>query len=1082
MKHTALRKDVTREIKKSFGRFISIFAIVAIGVAFFAGVKASVPVMKASADQYYDDYNLMDIKVMTSIGLTKDDMEAIQKVDGIKGAYGSFSLDALTMVGNDQHVIKVLSFPVNMKEDDPNYLNQPQLVEGRLPEKLNECVIESDKLSTSGLSIGDTIPLTSGSDVALNASLKNTEYTIVGVVHSPLYISYEKGSAAIGSGKINQYILIPDGNFTSSYYTEAYVSVEGANKENSYDDAYFDIIEHVKTDIAVIGEERADLRFGEIKKEGLDKIAQGRIAYDENKKRYDEEIKTAEDKLSAAHDQTLIGQASLNANKTTAQQTLLEKEAQMKQIEQVLVTLQDQYNGIKGKVETDKKQFDDTKPYLQGQIDEAKQKIMLIDDQIREVDEKLKNPALSDIKKVLLEDQKKALILAKSISEPSITMLEQQLKAMQSMLDAGFQQLSAIQSQMDVAKQQLETGKKQLADANVSTNKQMQQAQEKIDQAHTQLIQGQLELDKQTKDGAAKLSEAKEKLDKSEEEVKAMQTPAWFVLDRHAHYSYMEYGAAADRMGGIAKVFPLFFFLVAALVCLTTMTRMVDEQRNEIGTLKALGYTKGHIAIKYIAYAGIASVLGGIFGAIAGMSLFPTVIFNAWNIIYTLPQVHLVMDVALALLAISLVTGITILAALAALYKELMDVPSQLMRPKAPMNGKKIMLERMPFIWKRFSFIYKVTARNIFRYKKRFLMTVIGISGCTALLLAGFGIQDSIRDIPALQYGSIYKYDVSMRIDTSATSSQREALLTQLKEHTTMEEAMGAGVYNGFYEDQKEDKGITIFVPMDIKQFPDFVDLHTRRGKEALNLTNDGAIITEKVAQQLNIKIGDMMNIDNGEGSKKEVKITGICENYIGHALYMSSSYYKSVFHTSAKETELYGIMNTSDSESESSLGNGFMNDKAITSISFYSSIADNFQKTIASLSFVVIVLIMSAGLLAFVVLYNLTNVNISERIREIATIKVLGFYNREVSSYVYRENIFLTLIGSLVGLILGIFLHALIMQLAEMDTIMFGRNIYWYSYIFSVLITMGFSLFVNLVMYRKLKHVPMVESLKSVE
>ena len=1082
MKFKALRKDITREMRKSLGRFLSIFSIVAIGVAFFAGVKASVPVMKNSADHYFDEYNFMDFKVMSTIGMTKEDASAIRKIDGVEGVYPSYSIDTLNTVDNKQKVIKVMSYPMKDTKDNPDYINQMRIINGRLPEKENECVIEHDSIKGASSKVGDHITLTSGSDDELKDTLKNTTYTIVGEVTTPYYLSYEKGSSAIGSGTIDNYIIIPDSNFKMDYYTEIYVTVKNAKKYNSYDDAYFDVIKKVETKLTSLGEERADLRFEKIKKDALKKVEDGRKEYEANKKKFDEEIKKAKQQLSDAHDQALVGQATLNANQLTSQQMLVSKKQELEQSEAQMNSLVAQYDAAKAKLNEEKTKVDTQIADLNKQIETQKGKVDEIDQQIKDVEEQLKQPDLTDLEKQLLEEKKKALEASKTYMVPSLELLQKQMETLQSNLETGMNQLAVLDEQISNAKNQIELGKQQLAEAETSAQKQFEEAQKQIDDGNTQVIKGTLELEEKEKDGAAKLAEAKEKLDKSEEEIKAMKTPQWYVLDRNSHYSYRDYGSAADRMGGIAKVFPLFFFVVAALVCLTTMTRMVDEQRQEIGTLKALGYSKTAIAMKYIMYAGVASIFGGIFGSIIGMVVFPTVIYNAWNIMYTLPEVQLQFQFGLAFTAIGIVSLITVAAAISAVYKELMDVPSQLMRPKAPKNGKKILLERVPFIWKRFNFIHKVTARNIFRYKKRFLMTVIGISGCSALLVAGFGIQDSIGEIVVLQYEELNKYDVSMTFSTDATASQRDKALDELKANKDISDAMGVAIYHGFYADEGEDKGVDIYVPADVNEYQKFTVLRTRKGHDPLDLESDGAIITEKLAKAKGISVGDSIPIDNGDGVKKDIKITGISENYVGHAIYMTPSYYKSVYHTTPKNTTLLGIMKTVNSDQEETLGNAFMKQAGIESVTFYSGIASSFEDTISSLSFIVVVLIISAGMLAFVVLYNLTNVNISERLREIATIKVLGFYDNEVSAYVYRENIILTLIGALVGLGLGIILHSLIMSLAELDTVMFGRNIYPISFVYSVLITMGFSIIVNLVMYRKLKKIPMVESLKSVE
>lgn len=1080
MKKKALAKDTVREIKKSFGRFISIFAIVGIGVAFFAGVKDSVPVMKNTADTYYDDYNFMDLKIMSSIGMTKEDAQEIKKIDGVAGVYASHSMDALNMKNNTQKVFKLMSYPMGAKQTDSNYINQLRVINGRLPNKADECVVEYSNMKGVESRIGEKITFRSGTED--NLSLKNTTYTVVGEVTTPNYLSFEKGSSSIGSGKIDDYAFLPDVNFTSEFYSEVYVTIQHAKKENSYTDSYFDLINSEKTAISALGDEQTQKRFNNIKKDALAKVEKGRKEYEKNKNKYDNEIAAAKKKLENSHDDLLIGQATLHAEKSNAEKTIQEKETQLKQSEETLNNLEAQYTKAEEYVKTLKEQYQNKLPEINKQLQAAKEKLASIDEEIKQVDEKLADPNLSALEKQLLMEKKSMLESTKHLTQPTVALLEQQIASMQEIEKLAETQLRTVKEQILQAKNQIAVGKKQLELAKANADQQMKNAQNTLTSGQSQLTNGRSELDKQEKDGAAKLQEAKEKLDRNEEDIKNMKTPEWFVLDRHSHYSYMDYGSAADRMGAIAKVFPLFFFLVAALVCLTTMTRMVDEQRQEIGTLKALGYSKGNIAMKFIAYAAIASILGGLFGAFIGMLIFPTVIFNAWGIMYTLPGVKLQPDIGLALISVGIASSITILAAIGACYKELMETPALLMRPRAPKNGKRILLERIPFIWKRFNFIYKVTARNIFRYKKRFFMTVIGISGCSALLVAGFGIQDSIGEIAEKQYGELYKFDVSLTYKADDTISQKEDALKELQSDKNVKSATAMAVYHGFYADEGEDKGIDIYVPSNVNDLKNFIALRSRSTHEPLSLTNDGAIITEKLARSKKLSVGDVFAVDNGEGVKKDVKISGITENYVGHALYMTPTYYKNVYHETPQNTGMFALLKNNNAKAETDMGNRYTSNKYVESLSFYSGIAASFQDTISSLSIVIVVLIISAGLLAFVVLYNLTNVNISERLREIATIKVLGFYDKEVSAYVYRENIFLTVIGACVGLVLGIGLHAMIMSIAELDTVMFGRNINMISYIYSFLITMVFAVIVNLFMYRKLKQIPMVESLKSVE
>ena len=580
-----------------------------------------------------------------------------------------------------------------------------------------------------------------------------------------------------------------------------------------------------------------------------------------------------------------------------------------------------------------------------------------------------------------------------------------------------------------------------------------------------QLTLSKAEFNIQKHDALRELSDAQLEIDKMEGK--------WIVLDRNSHYSYRDYGACADRMDGIAKVFPVFFFLVAALVCMTTMTRMVDEQRNEMGTLKALGYSKLQIASKYIIYALIASILGSILGCSLGMYLFPTVIFNAWNTLYNIDQIKFLFQPGLILLASGSVTGITLLATLYSIYSELIEMPSQLMRPKAAKAGKKILLERISFIWKRLSFLQKVTARNIFRYKKRFFMTIIGIAGCSALLVAGFGINDSISDIVNQQYNVIYHYDATVSAKTSEITSQIKSL---------------KGVKDVYEEDhlavttkiENKDISTTVHIISNDKKFKDFCTLFN--GNKEFDLDDSSVLISQKMATKLNKKAGDTIKIKDANNKVIKAKIKGVFTNYVGHHIYASESLYKS-WNTSAKTTHIYLIKSKKTTKKfERNLGNKIMNIDGVQSVTFYSSLQKNFKDMIKSISYIVVVLVISAACLAFVVLYNLSNVNISERKREIATIKVLGFTRKEVDAYINRETILLTILGSLIGLGIGIGLHHLIMNLAEMDDIMFGRTINSISYVISFVMTIGFSAIINLFMHKKLNNIQMVESLKAVE
>lgn len=1073
-------KDIFREIKISLGRFLSILCIVAIGVAFFAGIKASAPDMKNSADTYFDKYNLQDIQVYSTIGLTKKDVAAINKIKGVKSVQPSFSMDTLSQIDSTQMVIKVISYGIDQK------MNKIRVVEGRMPERENECLVEASSATNKlygTFHIGDTIKLQSGTDEALSKSLKHTKYKIVGTCYNPNYLSYEKGSSNIGSGTVNSFIYIQNTNVLKDYYTEVDVCVKGAKDLDCYSDEYFDVVDPVLKKIKKISNKQIDARIqsyqselDEKKQEATDKFKDAENQFNDAQNKIDSglsEIQSNELKLQNSKDQINQGWNEYYANLQLLDNipTLQNAIAQIEESEKKLPELLSQ----KEQVENGLQQIN-----AEGDLNTKRTLIQNAIDFIDIALKKLENyPDSSDAETIRIKLNEK-----KELLQGQLSLIDQAI--------AKKAELEAILPQIQSGIEQIQAGVAKKAELQSQLN-QLLNAKNELNNAYVSLINGQA----QYEDGVSKIEDAKNELNKSIEQLTLSKAEfniqkhdalrelsdaqleidkmegKWIVLDRNSHYSYRDYGACADRMDGIAKVFPVFFFLVAALVCMTTMTRMVDEQRNEMGTLKALGYSKLQIASKYIIYALIASILGSILGCSLGMYLFPTVIFNAWNTLYNIDQIKFLFQPGLILLASGSVTGITLLATLYSIYSELIEMPSQLMRPKAAKAGKKILLERITFIWKRLSFLQKVTARNIFRYKKRFFMTIIGIAGCSALLVAGFGINDSISDIVNQQYNVIYHYDATVSAKTSEITSQIKSL---------------KGVKDVYEEDhlavttkiENKDISTTVHIISNDKKFKDFCTLFN--GNNEFDLDDSSVLISQKMATKLNKKAGDTIKIKDANNKVIKAKIKGVFTNYVGHHIYASESLYKS-WNTNAKTTHIYLIKSKKTTKKfERNLGNKIMNIDGVQSVTFYSSLQKNFKDMIKSISYIVVVLVISAACLAFVVLYNLSNVNISERKREIATIKVLGFTRKEVDAYINRETILLTILGSLIGLGIGIGLHHLIMNLAEMDDIMFGRTINSISYVISFVMTIGFNAIINLCMHKKLNNIQMVESLKAVE
>jgi putative ABC transport system permease protein len=899
----AVFKDFIRNIKGSLGRFFAIMAIVAIGVAFFAGVTASSGDMKHSSDSYYDEYNMNDIRILSSIGFTSQDIEAVSKVYGVKAVYKTNTHDVLVDYDGRENVAHISGVPVGKASDDDSYINQLRIKEGRLPQNDKECVVKYEDTRKS-MQVGDVISFKSGTEDDINDTFKDTEYTVVGIVYTPCYVSYDLGSSGIGNGHINYCIYVGDDEFKNNYYTECYAVIDGAKDMDTYSDEYKKLIDKYADDIKAISKERLDIRK-----------------------------------------QTVI----------------------------------DEYTRAK-----------------------------------------------ADKKEELLETIKKNV-------EDSIT-----------------EQYQAYYPGMDVSS---------MIAPYVNTAYEKAVAQFDFDAVNA-------EYDK-------KMNETLADSDSWE----------WYVLTRESSYSFRDYESSANRMKAIATVFPLFFIIVAGLVCLTTMTRMVEEERGLIGTYKALGYGKATIALKYVIYAFLASLTGAVIGCAAGLRLFPYIIYESWNIIYQMPAIKYASHTILSVVAVASLILVTLIATLYSCYNELSEVPSALMRPKAPKNGKKILLEHT-FIWKHLSFTKKVTMRNIFLYKKRFFMTVIGIAGCGALITAGFGIKDSVQSIIDNQYGQIIHYDNILVFNKNADSDARNNLSDKISSDEYYKSSLMDYAYTAEVKipGSADDYSTEITVVNDTSAYMDYVTFRTRRSKKTIELDDSGVIISEKLAKDLNVKEGDNVLIHDEDNKQATVKVSGVMEMYINNYIFMTSEYYSQVFGYTPDNNRILGILTSDGDDIQSVIGDRYLTDNNVKSLTFVKANITRFENMIQSLDLVTWVLIISAGMLAFVVLYNLTNVNISERIREIATIKVLGFYDREVGEYVYRENIILTLIGGVFGLLLGMALHAYIMTTIELDGVMFGTKINISSFLISYGITILFSLLINIFMYPSLKKIPMVESLKSVE
>lgn len=1198
MKKKALRKDFYMEIRKSMGRFLSIFFIVAIGCAFFAGIRSSEPDMRYSGDAYFDRKNLMDLQVISTMGLTDEDVEAIEKLDGIEKAEAGYSVDALCTEGDNQIVMHVMSLLPSM--------NQVQVENGRLPEKSDECVVDADFLSKSTLKIGDRVTLSRGTDKPVTDSLKEDTFTIVGSVSSPCYIGFQRGSTTIGSGNISAFLCVPEESFCMEVYTEIYAQVKGAEKLTAFTDQYDQRIDSVMKEVEAIKEEREKARYDEIVTEASEKLAdaekeitdaeaeleQGKAEAQEKLTAAREKLENAQKELEQAKKELASSQAKIASSKEELEQAQKElnessgkiaageKELNEKSI--ALATLKEQKDTLQGQLaaleqqkeelsgqkttleaqkrtlQEGQKNLLDTQAVLQQQISRLKAEkedlnaegIRLSEEketlqkeyeelksqyeasgdteilkqveakkaQLDEVNAKIaENSAKIEQNKTLLETVEsqmdpleEKLVQMKNGLEQTETALEKisaglseieagqeqmqtGLTQMESYISSGEFQLQAAREQLESGKNQILSGQRQIEDAKkriADGEEQIQAGIKQIQDGETGLADGWIEYqdgerqaNAEIADGEAQIADAKVQLADAKKEIEQIEKPTWYIYDRSHLPEYSGYGDNADRMKAIGEVFPLIFFLVAALISLTTMTRMVEEERTLIGTLKALGYSKKSIAAKYLGYAVLATLTGGIFGVMIGEKILPYIIITAYKIMYRhLPDVEIPYNLYYGVLACVAALLCTVAATIFSCMKELKEQAAELMRPPAPKQGKRVFLEYIPFLWKRLNFTWKSTVRNLMRYKKRFFMTIFGIGGCMGLMLVGFGLKDSISSIVPLQYEDIQLYDGNVILQSDVTMQEKQEVYEALEKNSQVVATAEDLLQKITIEHDGVSKEVYLNVPENVEKFSDFVVLQDRTTKEKYQLTDKGAVLTEKMAKELGVSAGDTVTIKEENEKERTVKISQICENYMSHYLYMTPAVYKAAYGKEPEYNSIYYRTEGRTTKEAESVGEAALKLDGALSVSYTTELRQQVDDMLQSLDIVIVVLIISAGMLAFVVLYNLNNINITERKRELATLKVLGFYDKEVTEYVYRENILLTLIGSVFGMLLGKILHRFIIVTVEIDSVMFGRNINTISFVYAFLLTVVFSLFVNGVMYFKLKKINMVESLKSVE
>ncbi len=1093
---SAYGKEVLRSITGSLGRFVAIAAIVALGCGFYAGLRMVYPDMNLAADRFYDGTHLMDVRVVSTMGLTDDDLDALRSVEGVQDVMGAYETDVVGELGEDDYTFRVHSLPaaaadsrmvddVVVESDDDDYLNRLVLAEGRWPAAADECIISADCVMGEPVALGDVITVVEGTG-DVDEVLRSREFTVVGLAHSSYYVAFSSlGASALGSGELDQFMYVPPDAFDPDYpYTEAFLTVEGAAALASEGEDRERLVDRAMANIEAIADEREQARLDGLRDEAQAELDEARSEYERERGKAEAELADALRRLNDAANEIARGERDL----VDAERTIEENERELADAEAAYEEGLQELAGGRAKLARETAQAEQRFDEAQGKIDAAQQQVAEMQAQLAAVQQQLEDPDLPGAVEVELRKTEAALQQGIALGREGIAEGEAELAAgraqfaretarAEAELASAEQRLAAAAQKIAEGREQLEDGRRSLEEGRADL------AQGRVDHA-----QGLAEYRQGRTDADAEFADAERELAEAQADIDAIERPEWLVMDRDKNYGVVSFVSDAERVDHIASVFPFIFFLVAALVSLTTMTRMVEEERVLIGTFKALGRSRSVIIAKYLVYAGVASVVGAIVGIAVLSFVLPAIVMEAYSIIYYVPSGLYPIHWPIALASAGLGVGITLIATWAAAFTTLRETPAQLMLPRAPKAGKRILLERIRPLWSRLTFSWKVTFRNLFRYKKRFIMTVIGIAGCTALLLTGFGLSDAINGIIDKQYGEIIRYDATVTVEEDLDEGSRAEIERALAESPEVASLANVSVTAmlGLAPDGSE-KGVSVVVPRSTEELAEQLIMQQRTTQEPIAFSDDGIIITEKLAELLEVGTGDAIHLaeqdsmGNATDDVHELVVSSIMENYVANYVFLTSAQYEAAFGQPADSSTFYLTL-ASDGIDRDALSETVRSIPGVKTLSYTDEVLDAYRTMLKSVNMIVVVLVVAAAALAFIVLYNLTNINITERKREIVTLKVLGFTSREVDLYIYRETLLLSIIGCLVGLVLGVFLESFVILSAEVEQVMFSRDISAMSFVWSFLLTMAFTVFVMLVMRRKLEAVDMVESLKSNE
>ena len=1090
-------------MKGSMSRVISLFGIVLLGVMMLTGLVSVAPDMRSAAQRYYVQQNVFDLRVLSTLGLSEQDIDAIRATEGVEAVQPVKYLDAEAQWSNrgDPAVVRFQELPADPEADTPDNLNRLILRNGRMPEAADECVVHVLGYADA-IELGTTLTVPDDTD-----GLSAKTFTVVGNVQDPTHFSTDAESTNAGDGTLDGIVFVPQGSLTADYYTICYIKAENAGLYDNFSDEYQQAVDAVADRLTAISDAQCETRRAQL-------IDDANAQLDEAKQTYDDQKAEAEARFADAERQLDEAQAQLDSAKAQLEAGEAEYTSGKAQLAQ-------QQAALPGTLQSSAAQL------LTGE-----EQVLAFEDQLQQIEllvnvQKVAQPLLG-YAQTALDNAQKALDEAEPADEDYIELRDALAKAQDS-YDNIRNQLDGYQQQLDAGKQQMyaqglissphlsntdlvteakaalrkmklsllqgqlsmNTGTATAYSAFAAAQQQLEDARTRLDSGweeyHSgvqQLADSRAEYETQKADAQQKLADGLQQITDAEEQIRDIQNGEWYILDRTSTMSFVTFEQYTDRMTAIARVFPVFFFLVAALVASTTMTRMVDENRLQMGTLKALGYSNGQIAAKYLFYALSASILGSVAGMALGFTVFPIIIWNAFGMIFDVPTFQLTFYPGMAAAGLGISAAVIGLTTWLACRSSLHEKTASLLLPRAPVAGKRILLEYITPLWKRMSFSQKTTARNLFRYKKRFFMTVLGVAGCTALLLIGFGIQDSLLPIVDKQCAELTHNDLTISLSSEKALTVEDGLADVLDRSSEVRSwgkfySKSVSIYNA----DGTVETVSLIAAEDDALLTQYNTFRTRQGHHAIAFGADSAILTEKTAAQLGLRVGDTFWVETPSGSRMELTLTGITENYIYARLYLSQEQFARYCGSTPVEwNTVFSQTTCTSTDDTDALRARLLACNYISGVTFTADTTGMLSNLIVCLNYVVGLVILCAGALAAVVLYNLISVNLAERKKELATIKVLGFYDKEVYRYIFREIDLLALIGSLVGLGLGVPLHQFIVRTIEMDRMMFIRTIAPRSYLISIALTMAFTFAVCFVMRRHVKQISMVESMKAPE